>query len=294
MCIRDRLEGEYILPVRNADWASGVPYIVTDVANNGTLTARIPAEIGVEISTAVGWTRQACQGVSRLHDHNLVHRDIKPDNLFLDERGDILVGDLGLAQFMDSHGFADAAGTPTTMAPEVVYAFMTGDPRYERCYSEQSDVYSLGATLFWLIAGHEPHRHISTFADLWNRATPDLWDHAPHVPQGLRDVVNTSIARDPGQRYDSPAQLDAALGGRVRPSRSWRRIRPHSGHTQCFEGTKGTSVVEVCAEPDHGSTGRLRIAARHQRSGRAIARVTRVVRSGALSAALRSAFRAIN
>ena len=51
-----QLEGEYILPVRNADWASGVPYIVTDVANNGTLTARIPAEIGVEISTCLLYT----------------------------------------------------------------------------------------------------------------------------------------------------------------------------------------------------------------------------------------------
>jgi hypothetical protein len=71
--------------------------------------------------------------------------------------------------------------------------------------------------------------------------------HVPH--QGLRDIVNTAIARAPADRYPSASAFDAALGGRSLPAREWTRTAPHPGHEQCFTGTKGTSRLEVCAVP---------------------------------------------
>lgn len=89
---------------------------MTELATHGTVADQITQDVGVPVVTAVRWARQACAGVARIHDHNLLRCDIKPENLFLDERGDVLVGDLGLAQLMDQNGMVHAAGSiPTTL-----------------------------------------------------------------------------------------------------------------------------------------------------------------------------------
>lgn len=287
-----QVHGEFILPILNADLAAGAPYVVTEVATHGTLADRVIRHVGVPVSGAVRWTRQACQGLSRIHDHNLLHGDIKPENLFLNEHDDVLVGDLGLAQLMDAAGATDARGSVTTMAPEVARVGVPGLPvSTTRVYTARSDVYSLGATLYWLLSGSQPVPNATTYADVWHGVTPDLWDIAPHVSQGVRDIVMKAISRDPSDRYGSPAELDAALGGRRLPAREWERTPPHAGHDQCYAGTKAGSRVEVCAAPTGKST-QVEITARHE-SGRSIHRATRTTPRSRLAVALRATFRMI-
>jgi len=289
-----QLDGEYILKVLNADLAQGAPYVVTHLATNGTIADQIPRGVGIPITTAVRWARQACQGVARVHDHRLLHRDIKPENLFVDTHQDILVGDLGLAQLQDSNGLADAAGSIPTMAPEIARVGAPGqNPTTARVYSIAADVYSLGACLFWMLAGAQPVPGASSFGDVWSAPDPDLWNVAPHVPQGLRDIVNRSIARDPANRYASAAGFDAALGGWSPPPRLWTRLKPHAGHEQCFSGAKGASLIEVCAIPT-GVRTQLNIVAFHPASRRAVTKAQRTVSRSGLSAGLRSAFHACN
>lgn len=287
-----QLEGEHILKVLNADVASGVPYVVTDLATHGTIADQIQPGVGVEVAAAVRWARQACQGVARIHDQMLLHRDIKPENLFLDDRRDVLVGDLGLAQLRDNNGLADAAGSIPTMAPEVAQVGVPGQhPATTRTYRVESDVYSIFATLFWMLAGAPPIPGAATVSDAWSAPRPDLWDEAPHVPQGLRDIVNRSIDGDPNSRYASAADLDSALGGRALPARVWTRIRPHTGHEQCFTGAKGSSNIEICSLPNQ-THSRLAIVARHAISKREIVKAQRTVTRSRLPAGLRSAFHA--
>jgi serine/threonine-protein kinase len=287
--ILKQLDGEYIVKALNADLAVGRPYVVTELATHGTVADQIPPDLGVPVRTAVHWTRHACQGVARMHDHKLLHRDIKPENLFLNDRREALVGDLGLAALHDNNGLADTAGTLTTMAPEVAKSFGQGSPA--RVYSARSDVYSIGATLFWMLAGAQPVPRISSYNDVWAAPQPDVWDVAPHVPQGLRNIVNAAIARTPLDRYASPAALDSALGGWNRPPREWARTVPHPGHEQCFTGKKGTSAVEVCAVPT-GTRTQILITARHPASGRPIKKAQQTVPRSGLSAGLRRAFSA--
>ncbi|OZC78010.1 hypothetical protein CH251_04975 [Rhodococcus sp. 06-462-5] len=292
--ILKQLDGEYVLKVLNAGLAGGRPYVVTDLATHGTIADQIDPDVGVPISTAVRWARQACQGVARIHDQKLLHRDIKPENLFINHRQDVLVGDLGLAQLQDANRLADAAGSIPTMAPEVARIGAPGqNPTNLRVYGVAADVYSLGATLFWMFAGAQPVPGASSYGDVWSAPQPDVWDVAPHVPQGLRDIVNKSIARDSVERYASAAALDSALGGRSLPAREWNRVQPHTGHEQCFSGTKGHSCIEVCAIPT-GVRTQLNIIARHAASHRAIKAAQRTVASSGLPAALRSAFHACN
>jgi len=286
-----RLHGEYILPILNADLAQGRGYVVTELATHGTVADQITQDVGVPVVTAVRWARQACAGVARIHDHNLLHCDIKPENLFLDERGDVLVGDLGLAQLMDQNGMVHAAGSIPTMAPEVAQVNAPGQaPPSPYTYSVRSDGYSLGATLFWMLAGNQPVPGVKSHGDVWAAPQPDLWKVAPHVPQGLRNIVNIAINRDPSGRYATPSALDAALGGRTLPARQWTRVAAHPGHVQCFEGVKGGSRLGVCAIPT-GNRTQIDIRVHHVGTHRAVRNVGRTVPSAGLAAALRGTFR---
>lgn len=286
------LKGEYILPVLNADVVAGRRYVVTEVMSGGTVEDGIVAGVGMSsVERAVRWARDACQGIARVHDHGLIHGDIKPGNLFLDQRGEVLVGDFGLAQSLDGNGLARAGGTPSTMAPEVA-APLAGLVPSDLTYRLSSDVYSLGATLFWMLAGAPATSGMSTLSDVATHLRPDLWGFAPHVPRGLRQVVNKAISLDPSRRQTSASNLAAELGRCASRVRAWDRVAPHAGHEQCYVGTKGSSAIEVCVEPD--STTRVTITARHAGSGRRVGRVGRTSTRSALPASLRSVFNACN
>lgn len=286
------LRGEYILPVLNADVIAGQRYVVTEVMSGGTVEDGIVAGVGMpSVERAVRWARDACQGIARVHDHGLIHGDIKPGNLFLDHRGEVLVGDFGLAQRLDASGAARAVGTPGTMAPEAA-APLVPLVSSDLTYTVSCDVYSLGATLFWMLAGVPVTSGMSTLRDVATRPRPDLWGFAPHVPRGLRQVVNKAIAFDPSQRQTSASELAAELGRCASRDRAWDRETPHAGHEQCYVGAKGSSVIEVCVEPD--SSTRVTITARHAGSGRRVRRVERTSTRSTLPASLRSVFRACN
>ena len=285
------LRGEYILPILNADLVAGSRYVVTEVMTGGTVDDHIVPNVGMPVGQAVRWAREACHGIARVHDSGLIHGDIKPANLFLDNRGEVLVGDFGLAQQLDENGVAGAGGTPGTMAPEVA-ASLVPLILDDLTYTVLSDVYSLGATLFWMLAGAPVTQGMTSLHDIATHPRPDIWDQAPHVPRGLRTIVNKAISFDPALRPTSAAELASQLGRFREGNRSWDKISPHAGHEQCFRGTKGESVIELCAEPE--SLARVNITARQAGSGRRVRRAERTSDRASLPAALRAAFRACN
>ena len=97
-----RLVDPHVLPIRNADVDAGRPYLVTDLAQHGTLDDPIQAagQLGVDVDQVVRWIRQACHGVARAHGMSLVHNDIKPGNLFLNAQAECVVGDFGFASLI--------------------------------------------------------------------------------------------------------------------------------------------------------------------------------------------------
>jgi eukaryotic-like serine/threonine-protein kinase len=256
-----QLRSPYILPVWNADFAAGVPFLITELAQNGSADARLGAP-GVPIALAVRWVRAACRGATRTHDAGLLHRDIKPDNLFLTTSSEAVLGDFGIAVLMDANGRAPWGGTLVTMAPETAAQIET---------SVRSDVYSLGATLYALLAGqyahHDPDPNRLAQMVINDPPSP-LRDVAPHVPQALAQRIGIAMARTPGDRYPSPAAFDAALGTLPRPSRDWTRTDEHGGHTYCWRGSAaGKADAMVCVV---ASGTRFEVVAAHDPSGRRI------------------------
>lgn len=237
-----QLADPHILPIRNADLASGVPYLVTEVAVHGSLDKRLAAagRCSLDVDDVVRWTRHACYGVARAHDLRLLHNDIKPENLFLNGQGEALVGDFGLAALITppATSVIPPGASPETAAPEVAAGWVTPPPEA----SFLSDVYSLGATAFYLLASRPPHDFTGVadaaakMAIVANQSPPRLRDIAPHVPQPVARVVEKAIERRPGDRFPSALELAAALGTLSKPTRKWQRTDEHSGHIACWRG----------------------------------------------------------
>jgi serine/threonine protein kinase len=165
--------------------------------------------------------RQAALGLQHAHEHGTIHRDIKPANLILGKQNGrpvVKILDFGLAKAV-SEKYADTAltqtgqvlGTPAFMAPEQITGAQATDIR--------ADVYSLGCTLYFLLAGEPPFRggmHSLLYAHAHQDAVP-LDQVRPDVPAGLAAVVARMMAKDPADRYQTPAEVAKALAPFVKP-----------------------------------------------------------------------------
>jgi serine/threonine protein kinase len=162
---------------------------------------------------AAHYIRQAALGLQHAFEAGLVHRDVKPSNLVLDQGGTVKVLDMGLARFYDDEEDdlterADEGilGNADYVAPEQVRDSHEVDVR--------ADVYALGASLYFLLAGHPPFPE-GTYAEKLvshrlRQPTP-ISELRPDVPARLGAVVNKMMAKTPEQRYPTPMAVASAL-----------------------------------------------------------------------------------
>jgi serine/threonine protein kinase/formylglycine-generating enzyme required for sulfatase activity len=159
---------------------------------------------------------QVALGLQHAHEKQMVHRDIKPQNLILTRAGKkhaVKILDFGLAkansekeQQHNLTGEGKMLGTPHYMAPEQIDDASTADIR--------ADIYSLGCTLYCLLSGDAPFTGGSLFAILHAHHTLEaapLTEVRPEVPEGLAAVVRKMMAKDPARRYQTPDEVAQAL-----------------------------------------------------------------------------------
>ena len=163
---------------------------------------------------AAHYIHQAAVGLEHAHEAGLVHRDVKPANLLVDRAGVVKILDLGLARFFkdtresltQKYDGNAVLGTADYLAPEQAVDSHNVDIR--------CDIYSLGVTFYFLLAGRSPFQEGSVAEKLiWHqvrRPTP-IRELRPEVPEGLAEVLDKMIAKDPAQRYQTPAELAEAL-----------------------------------------------------------------------------------
>jgi len=166
-------------------------------------SGRLPARRVVE------YVKQAAHALAYVHAKNIIHRDIKPENLMLTADGVIKVADLGLAKKMGDEGAATQAGwvlgSPNYISPERLTDANLVDAR--------SDIYSLGATLFDLLAGRPPYLGsppVIMSMHLHGPA-PDLLGANPELDFDINDIVQKMMAKDPAARYQSMDEVEHAL-----------------------------------------------------------------------------------
>ena len=195
----------------------GRGYIVFEYIAGQTLQAHILAA-DFDRLQAVRWIADVADALHCAHKNNLVHRDIKPANILIDESGSAKLTDFGLAK-MDDQFFMDDAGrvlgTVAYMNPEQA----SGQAHWA---SPQSDIYSLGVVLYELLCGKRPFTAGSSL-DLIQQvekrppAPPRTVDDS--IPSALEDVCLKAMAKDPTQRYNTAADMAAALRAAIAPPR---------------------------------------------------------------------------
>lgn len=256
------LEGEHVLRVYNADTFNDIPFIATRVAAMGS-TERIRRPNGfLPADAVVGWIRQALVGLGACHDRGLVHRDVKPENIFLETLEFALLGDFGLVYEVDADGTVPADGTPTTMAPEM-WSIDRG--------SRLSDIYSMGVTAYRLLAGRWPLDFASgedAKAIVPGGGFTRLRDVAPQVSRRLAERIERAMALDPSDRYQSWHEMHAALGDHDLVRSAWRRETSHAGHQRCWTEVRsaGGALRSVCVIPVDADT--VDIEVRHAAGAR--------------------------
>ena len=244
----EELRGDYLLPVYNADVVhnTDLRLVTTRLMTGGDLETRAK-DTGVTADLAAKWTAQLAHASERLHVAGMLHRDIKPGNAFLDDEQAAFLGDLGMAAKIDPDGRAVANGTLVTVAPEVM---SLSDPH---C-TVASDIYSLGATAFYLACGRYPIDDRLPRAEIRDRLLDGnrrkLRDMAPHVSPAMAAAIDRAMSQSPSDRHESALDFANQIATAKRPPRPWRTVQ-HPNHVACMHADdelhrKG---VTVCAIP---------------------------------------------
>jgi serine/threonine-protein kinase len=203
-----RLDHANIVTVHSVGEDGGRPFFVMKfvagqhVGASTRAAGRLPPEQAVAIAI------QVCDGLEHIHASGFVHRDIKPQNLMVDSTGRCTILDFGILRVMESSYTQTGlvAGTPEYMSPEQTKDPKTADGR--------TDLYALGVTLFEMLTGRVPFRASSAFELMVKHNSeppPRVRSLVPELGPEIDAVVEKCLAKDPGDRFQTAAELRDAL-----------------------------------------------------------------------------------
>jgi serine/threonine protein kinase len=194
------LSHENIVRLVDFDLEADPPYLVTEFCAGGCLSKAKPFWRGSPV-IALEVFQQICEGVSYAHNQGIIHRDIKPDNIFLrTENGPAVVGDFGIC-------FVEDDGTRLTLTDEAVGPALFIAPELEdgrvQAVSQKSDVYSLGKVLYWLLSdgkvfSREKHRQLQWDLKGWNEGTLLGWNNI--YMEHVNRLLDFMIVDNPEER----------------------------------------------------------------------------------------------
>ena len=177
---------------------SGTPFLVMDYAPNGTLHQQHPRGTLLPPALVARYITQIAAALQYAHQHGIIHRDVKPENMLVDRQKEILLSDFGIALAAQSSRYRsihEMAGTISYMAPEQI--------QFHPCPA--SDQYALGVTVYEWLSGARPFQ--GTFFEVASQhmlAAPlPLANRVPGVSPALEEVLFTALAKDPAHRFAS-------------------------------------------------------------------------------------------
>ena len=212
-----RLEHPHIVPIYKVGRHQEIFYIIMRCIDGPSLGQFLESQKKLPIGDAARITRQVADALAYAHTHEIVHRDIKPDNILLDKSGHVLVTDFGIAKAAqaakEKKGSASltsegvVVGTPQYMSPEQA----AGDPLDGR-----SDIYSLGIVLYQMLTGAPPFDGPSSADILAQQLTEEpepIRRRRPDVPEEMAVVLDTMLAKQRNKRFQMASEVSRALVG---------------------------------------------------------------------------------
>jgi serine/threonine protein kinase len=206
--IAQQVEHPNVVPVLDTGEDNGIPYLAQRFVGNGNLAERIEKDGKLQLDLITRICEEVAGGLDALHANGLVHRDVKPANILLDEGGTAFITDFGLAK--DSQGSlltrpGQALGSLDYMSPEQI--------RSEEV-SAATDVYSLGCVIWECLTGGPPFADRQGMRVLWAHlqdmpANP--CEQRPDVPAAVGQAVLNAVAKDPAARPQSAGAFARSL-----------------------------------------------------------------------------------
>ncbi len=197
-----------IVRVINVGTHNHRPYMANELIKGRTLKDELDIRGKFSFKEASDIMFQLCEAVSFAHSHLVVHRDIKPNNVYLTPDGTIKLGDFGIAYFENSRRVTKSeviVGSVHYMAPEVSQG---------KTPTFQSDIYSLGITFFELITGKVPYDGANPIAVAMmhiKEKFPSPRKVLPTIPKAIDKIIMTACRKNPLDRYRSVSEMQKAL-----------------------------------------------------------------------------------
>jgi eukaryotic-like serine/threonine-protein kinase len=203
-----QLNHPHVVGVIDAGEDDGTPYIVFEYVEGETLKDRIRRYGRLPVGEAVAYAIEIARALGAAHDHQIVHRDVKPQNVLIDEEGTAKVTDFGIARSLTEEGLtADGRvlGTTDYVSPEQALGQDVGP---------QSDLYSLGIVLFEMLTGDVPfhgENQVAVAMKHVREELPDVLMRRPEASSALASIVDRATAKELDRRYQSDRDLIADL-----------------------------------------------------------------------------------
>jgi len=200
---------DHIVAIHDVDNAGRLPYLVMPFVAGQSLQERLDRAGSLELKELLRIGMQVAEGLAAAHAQGLVHRDVKPANILLENGVErVKITDFGLARTVDDASLTHSgfvAGTPQYMAPEQARG---------ESVDHRSDLFSLGSVLYAMCTGHAPFRAETTLAVL-RRICEDtprpVREVNPDIPEWLAEIVEKLHAKDPDERFQSANEVAALL-----------------------------------------------------------------------------------
>ncbi|HEX4339431.1 MAG TPA: protein kinase [Polyangiaceae bacterium] len=205
----------------------GRPFYAMEMLEGETLERHLERERGMDWREAIRVGLEMCAALECAHEASLVHRDIKPGNVFLTRDGKVKLLDFGLVQ---SNTEKPVAQDPESLKLTGTVEYMAPEQAAGETVDERADLYAVGAVLYELVTGRLPHVALTALAlvDRKLRTMPEpACERAPGrgIPKALDQVIMKALSRYPTQRYRNATEMRAALDAALLAPSAQRRMR---------------------------------------------------------------------
>lgn len=195
-----------IVRIFDFDVQHGIPFLVMDYLPHGTLRQRHSRGERVPLSTVISYTKQIADALQYAHDQRLIHRDVKPENMLIGLRNEVVLSDFGIAAIAHSttsRTAQESIGTIPYMAPEQIQA--------QACTA--SDQYALGIVVYEWLTGDRPFdgSYAEIFAKHLMTPPPSLRRIVPTLSAEVEQVILTALTKQPERRFASVSAFATAL-----------------------------------------------------------------------------------